>query len=87
MSVNGQKLGLALGIFAGLWHVVWSFLVAVGFAQPLVDWIFRLHFISPYHSVGEFSLGTALVLIIVTAVIGYIAGRVLGFIWNWVVRQ
>ena len=86
MSVNGQKLGLALGIFAGLWHVVWSFLVAVGLAQPLVDWIFRLHFISPYYSVGEFNLGTAVVLVIVTSVLGYVVGRVLAFVWNKVVR-
>jgi hypothetical protein len=52
----------------GFWHAVWAALVAFGFAQPIVDFIFWMHFIKPVYTIGPFNIGTALVLIAVTSI-------------------
>ena len=80
--ISKHKSGLAVGSFLGLWHLVWSLLVASGLAQPLVDWIFRIHFIQPFYIVGSFNLGGAILLVVVTSAIGYVFGWLLAAIWN-----
>jgi len=81
--VNRHKLGLLLGTFFGCWHFVWALLVLSGMAQSLLIWIFRLHFIQPPYTILPFNLGVAVALILITSVIGYLSGWVLGAIWNW----
>ncbi len=85
--VNPNKAGMALGAFAGLAHLLWSLLVAAGLAQPLLDWILRIHMIESISSVKEFSLGTAVTLVVVTTIVGYVFGWVLGNLWNWAHRN
>ena len=87
-KVNPNKLGVVLGSFMGLVHLLWSVLVAAGVAQSLVDWIAGVHMMTeaPFQ-VGEFSLGAAVTLVIVTAIIGYFVGLILGSIWNWAQRK
>ena len=80
--VHPHSLGLAFGIFLPFWHVVWSLMVLLGVAQKFMNFIFKVHMISPAYKVLAFSWGYALLLIVVTAVIGYAFGWVLGFIWN-----
>lgn len=82
--VHNHKVGLVVGGFAGLLHLVWSVLVATRLAQPLMDFILRLHFVEMPHTVGTFQLGTAIILIVVATVVGYIVGVVFSSIWNWV---
>jgi hypothetical protein len=67
--------------FGALAYVV-GVLVWAGGAQPLIDFIFRLHMITPPYQVAAFSLGTAAGLVLVTAAIGYVFGWVIGVIWN-----
>ena len=81
-KVKIHKVGLFSGSFFGLFHVVWSLMIAMGWAQGYIDFIFRLHMIEPTYSLSAFSLGTAGMLVVVTAVIGYVVGSVAAFLWN-----
>ncbi len=82
-KISANKAGLAVGLFLGLMHAMWSVLIALGWAQPLMDFIFNLHMINPVISVLDFHLGTAALLVVVTSIVGYIAGNVLAWIWNY----
>lgn len=81
--ISKYKLGLVIGSAFGLWHFVWAILVASGFAQSLMDWIFKLHFIQPLYVVTPFKPLLALTLIVVTSVLGYLSGWIAAAIWNW----
>lgn len=81
--ISKNKLGLVVGAFFGLWHLIWSTLVALGFAQQLINWVFRLHFIQPPYTLTPFKLSVAIALIVITSLLGYVIGWVLGTIWNW----
>jgi hypothetical protein len=46
--------GFALGSLLGGLHLLWALLVASGWAQPLMDFIFWLHFIRPVYMIEAF---------------------------------
>ncbi len=85
--VNTHKLGLVLGGFAGLMHVIWAFFVAVGWAGPILSFIYRIHFIDFSFVIVDFSFGKAVLLVLITAVVGYIVGNIVGTIWNFVYKK
>jgi hypothetical protein len=37
---NPNKVGLVVAALIGGWHVLWSLLVLLGWAQPILDFIF-----------------------------------------------
>lgn len=80
--IHPHSLGLALGVFFAVCHVAWSVLVLLGIAQWWLDIIFKLHMLTPVIIVTEFSLTKVVLLVIVTGLVGYITGWVLGTIWN-----
>jgi hypothetical protein len=86
MTVRPQAVGLAFGLFLAAFHALWALLVWAGVAQSVMDFVFRLHMITPPYSVGPFSLATAAALVAVTGTIGFLSGWCLGAIWNRVAR-
>ena len=81
-GINPNKAGLALATIIGGWHLLWSLLVATRIAQPIIDFIFWIHFIKPVYVVEDFSVGRALILIAVTAAVGYGLGYCFALVWN-----
>ena len=84
--VNPHKAGLVLGALLGGWHFLWAVLVAIGLAQPLVNFVFWMHFIQPIYVIGPFHARVAVILIVVTSAIGYTVGSILGILWNRIHR-
>jgi hypothetical protein len=81
-KINPNRAGLALGAVVGLWHLSWSLLVALGWAQAFINFVLWMHFIKPIYVIDVFNIGTAVILIVVTSVIGYVIGGVFGLLWN-----
>lgn len=84
---NPNKGGLVVGTFLGGVHLVWSVLVLLGWAQPLVNFSMWAHMIQSVPVVGSFDATAAVTVIVVAACIGYAVGYVLTTIWNKVHRS
>jgi len=81
-GMNVFKTGIVVGIVLGGWHLCWSALVAAGWAQRVADFIFWMHFIKPVYAVEPFEISRAIILVLVTAAIGFAAGAVGAWAWN-----
>ena len=81
------KIGLALGLLSGASHFLWAILVAVGWAQSVIDFVFWMHFIKPIYIIGPFDAATAAVLVAVTFAIGFLLGFAFATVWNWMQRE
>lgn len=86
-QVNAHKVGLVLGGLLAIWHAIWVFMVFMGLAEPLLDWILGLHFLSLQYKVNPFNFLNGLMLVIVTGIIGYVVGYICGWLWNFAHRQ
>ena len=82
MMANPHKVGLVIAALIAGWHVIWSVLVLIGWAQPILDFVFWAHMIKPVYFAKPFDPMAAVVLIVITAVIGYIFGFAGAIIWN-----
>ena len=80
LGVN--RAGLVLALLLGGMHFIWALLVAVGWAQPLMDFVFWLHFIRPVYVIEGFDLLRAGGLVLLTGMIGYAMGSAYAFLWN-----
>lgn len=81
-TLSVPRTALVIGVLMGVFHAAWAGLVAAGLAQPLLDFIFRLHFIDPPYHVTAFALPTAALLVGVTFGLGILGGAVLAIVWN-----
>ncbi|HLX17044.1 MAG TPA: hypothetical protein VKS24_17810 [Bradyrhizobium sp.] len=80
--ISVGKAGLVLGAFFGGWHLCWSALVALKLAQPVIDFVFWMHFIKPIYVIEPFEIVRALILILITAGVGFVLGSAFAAIWN-----
>lgn len=82
-QISEKKAAMLLATFAVTVHIIWSVLVALGFADDYVNWMLGMHFISaPTVTVGAFDIVTALSLIVSVAIVAYIAGFIFALAWN-----
>ena len=84
MAIKAKQFGLTLGAFLAIVHAIWALGVAV-VKQPMqnfLDWIFQIHFMQPYWILTEFNIGNAVLLVVMTFIIGYIFGWLLATLWN-----
>jgi hypothetical protein len=84
---NTHKVGLVIGALIGAWHFLWAFLVLIRWAQPIIDFIFWAHMIKPVYFVKPFDPVAAVILIVITTVIGYFFGFLGAIIWNRLHRR
>ncbi|NBO10141.1 MAG: hypothetical protein EBV25_00930 [Methylophilaceae bacterium] len=82
MNKTTSPLNTALigGLCLSSFHFFWILIVASGWAQPLLDFIFKLHMLNSPLQVQPFSLVLAGELIAITFAIGAFYGLVFYFI-------
>lgn len=81
-TINKNSAGMALGLLIGLGHLCWTILVALGWAKPLLDFIMNLHFVQMQYSLAPFDFVTALFLVLLTFVVGFVVGWIFAALWN-----
>lgn len=79
---NPNKVGLVIGALIGGWHLLWSLLVLLRWAQPIIDFIFWAHMIKPVYVIKPFDPIAAVALVVIPGVIGYVFGFLGAIIWN-----
>jgi len=81
--MNTNKVGLTLGVFAGLMHLIWEVLIYLGLAQSLIGWKLGMHSLSNPFIVDAFNFTTAIEMIVLAIVVGYIIGTVFATLFNY----
>jgi hypothetical protein len=82
MKLNPKKAALTVGSLFALVHIVWSVLVALGWAQAVSDFVLWAHMVTLPHTVGPFDWTASLTVIILSFLIGGVLGAVFSKIWN-----
>ncbi len=77
-----HKIAAAVGLFIASLHALWAIVVALGLGQTFMDWIFPLHLIDNLYTVMAFNFWTAVLLIVVTFVAGYVATLLFMCFWK-----
>ena len=82
MRIGALHLGIVVGAVVAAMHAAWAAMVAFNWAQPFLDFIFRLHFVTPPYHVEPFSMVTAGALVGLNGAIGFLVGAVFATAWN-----
>ena len=72
MHANPKKVALVGGTILGGWHVVWSLLVLLGWAQALVEFSMWAHMAHFAVIIGPFDVSAAATVIIIASIVGYV---------------
>ena len=81
-QLNSFKVGVVLATVTGGFHLCWSLLVALGWAQPIIDFVFWAHFIKPVYVIEPFEVSRAAMLFAMTAAMGFVMGAAFAWVWN-----
>jgi hypothetical protein len=68
-------------------HFCWVLIVSTGVAQPILDWVFKLHMLNSPFQVQPFDVTLSALLIIVTFAIGCFYGVLCDLIRNLLFKQ
>ncbi len=82
MTLSIPRPGLVPGCLVAGLDALWALMVASGWAQPFLDLIFWLYFVTPPYRVEPFDLGRALALVTLTGGLGFLGGAALALAWN-----
>lgn len=85
-TVQPSHVGLAFGALVAIWHAVWAAMVWFGWAQPILDFVFWVHFIRPLYVIQPFEAGRAATLVALAFFSGFALAWMLAVIWNWIAR-
>lgn len=67
-------------------HAVWALFVALGWGQGLIDFVTGVHFVASTSMVMPFDFVTALELVVLAGVVGYVVGFAFANVYNKVAR-
>lgn len=87
MRIDPVRAGLIVGLFLALFHAAWAVLVAFGMAQPLMDFVFWAHFITPPYHVEPFEWARAAILVGFVFIVGAVMGMLAATLWNGLARK
>ena len=80
--LSAWRAGFVLSIVTGGFHLGWTILVWLGWAQPVIDFVLWAHFIRPIYVIEPFNIGRAVLLVAMTTGSGLITGSVFAAVWN-----
>jgi hypothetical protein len=80
--LNVGKAGLVLATVVGGFHLCWTILIALGWAQAVIDFVFWMHFIKPLYVIEPFEFARAVMLVAMTGGMGFLMGSVFALVWN-----
>lgn len=86
MHVNPKKVAMVGAIVLGGWHLVWSLLVALNWAQTLVDFSMWAHMVHMAVLIGPFDVSAAATVVVIASIVGYCIGYMFATVWNKVHR-
>jgi len=87
MKTDPIRVGIIFGLVLALFHAGWAALVAAGWAQGVIDFVFWAHFIGPVYHVEPFALGRAFALLSFVFLTGLVIGTAGGWVWNRVATR
>ena len=87
MRVDAINVGFVFGALLALWHACWSALVALGWAQHVLNFVLWAHFISLPIRIEPFAIGRALILVGIAFGAGFVTGSILAIFWNVTLRR
>jgi hypothetical protein len=74
--------GLVVGAVMGGMHLFWLLMVAAGWGQSIMNFIFWMYFIKPIDLIEPFELIRAISLVVTTSIIGFMIGWTAARLWN-----
>jgi multisubunit Na+/H+ antiporter MnhC subunit len=80
--IDPNRLGVVAAVMLTAWHGVWLVLVATGQAQRVADFVLRMHQMKSEVVVEAFDPLMAALLLVATAILGYVGGAAAAALWN-----
>ena len=80
--IDPNRLGVVAAVMLTAWHGVWLVLVATGQAQRVADFVLRMHQMKSEVVVEAFDPLMAALLLVATAILGYVGGAATAALWN-----